>query len=86
MYDILTQEEGNGRVKRTISDSALKKMKATTRKAWSVRVFRWMDLMPGEIKGGNMTKKHAKEELKKWIKHVIPMGPAPDRRPETEKG
>ena len=73
LYDILTKEEGDGRVKRTISDSALKKMKATTRKAWSVRVLRWMELMPGEIKGGDMTKKHAKEELKKWIKHVIPV-------------
>ena len=73
LYKLLTQEEGDGRVRRRISDSALKKMKATTRKAWSVRVLRWMELMPGEIKEMDMTRKHAKKELKKWIKHVIPV-------------
>ena len=46
-------------------------MKATTKKSWSVRVIRWLELLPWEIKEADMTKKPAREKLKKWIKHVI---------------
>lgn len=60
-------------MRRTITDGGLKKLKATTRKAWSVRVLRWLELMPGDIKEADMTKKAVKEELKKWIRHVIPV-------------
>ena len=31
-------------MRRTITDGGLKKLKATTRKAWSVRVLRWLEL------------------------------------------
>ena len=48
-------------------------MKATTKKAWSVKVLRWLELIPGEVQNGDMTKRKGKERLKKWIKHVIPV-------------
>ena len=73
LYELLTEEEGGERVKKRIMDNQLKKMKATTKKAWSVRVLRWLELMPGEVQNGDMTKRKGKEGLKKWIKHVIPV-------------
>ena len=73
LYEILTGKEGESRVCRRITERGLKKMKATTRKAWSVRVLRWLELMPVVIKEGDMTKKPQKENLKRWIKHTIPV-------------
>ena len=73
LYETLTKEEDGNRVRRTITDRNLKKMKATSKKAWSVRVLRWLELMPEQIKQGDMTKRKIKEELKLWIKHTIPV-------------
>ena len=41
LYQILTENDGEERVCRIITERGLRKMKATTRKAWSVRVLRW---------------------------------------------
>ena len=73
LYEILTEEAGGDRVRRRITDNSLKKMKATTRKAWSVRVLRWLELIPEHIKQEDMTKRTGREELKRWIKHTIPV-------------
>ena len=73
LYETLTEENGGEREIRTITDRGLKKMKATTRKAWSVRVLRWFKLIPWDIKEGDIKKKATKEKLKRWIKHVIPV-------------
>ena len=73
LFEILTVEEGGEKVRRIITDRGLKKMKATTKKAWSVRVLRWLELIPAEIKEGDISKKPVREALKSWIKHTIPV-------------
>ena len=52
--------------------SCLKKIAKHFRKNPSETLV-WLELMPGRIKEGDMSKKPAKEELKKWIKHTIPV-------------
>ena len=73
LYETLTEEYGGNRVRRTITDKNLKKIKATTRNTWSVRVLRWLELIPEQTRQGDMTKRKTKEELKRWIKHTIPV-------------
>ena len=40
LYEIITEKDGERRVFRRITERGLKNMKATTKKAWSVRVLR----------------------------------------------
>ena len=73
LYETLTDEIEGDRVRRVITDRSLKKMKATTKKSWSVRVLRWLELMPEQTRQGDMTKRRGKEDMKRWIKHTIPV-------------
>ena len=56
-----------------LDEKAVMKMKASTRKAWSIRSLRWMAQMPQELLVKDISLLSTKKELKKWIKGTVPV-------------
>ena len=59
------------RIRKVLDDKKVRKMKASTRKAWSVRSLRWMTQMPEELVGKDIALHSTKTELKKWIRGSV---------------
>ena len=48
-------------------------MKASTKKAWSIRSLRWMAQMPEELIEKDVKLKSTKKELKEWVRGAVPV-------------
>ena len=59
------------RIRKVLDEKKVRKMKASTRKAWSVRSLRWMAQMPEELVGKDIALHSTKTELKKWIRGSV---------------
>ena len=73
LHDILTEEIEGVRSRKVVEENRFKKLLLTTRRAWSYRSLRWLDQLPESIRNMDMTKKSSKNELKKWIRHHVPV-------------
>ena len=50
-----------------------RKLKETTRKAWSIRSLRWLELLPDCLRMKDISIKSIQTELKACVKHNIPV-------------
>ena len=73
LYNILTEEKNGTRVRKVVNEKKFVKLKATTRKAWSLRSLRWMEQMPEVLRMKNVRLKATQSELKQWVKHHVPV-------------
>ena len=73
LYTILTEERQGVRARKLVNEKKFRKLKATTRKAWSWRSLRWLEQMPESLQSSNIAQKAVKRELKAWVKHHVPV-------------
>ena len=73
LYDLLTEEKNQTRMVKVINENKFKKLKATTRKAWSYRSLRWLEQMPDGLRRKDVNLKATKIELKEWVIHHVPV-------------
>ena len=73
LYSVLTEEQNGSRVRKVVNEKKFVKMKATTRKAWSLRSLRWMEQLPEGLRMKDARLKTTQTELKQWIKHHVPV-------------
>ena len=73
LYKTLVEEIRGELTRKVLDEKKVSKMKASTKKAWSIRSLRWMAQMPEELIEKNIALKSTKEELKKWIRATVPV-------------
>ena len=73
LFILLTEENNDTRVRKVTNENKFVRLKATTRKAWSYRSLRWLEQMPEGLRRKDFKLKSTKTELKKWVKHHIPI-------------
>ena len=73
LYKTLTEEVQGERKRKELDEKTVMKMKASTRKAWSIRSLRWMAHMPQELLLKDVSLQSTKQELKKWIRGSVPV-------------
>ena len=75
LYDTLTEQRGGVRVWKKVKESKFKgrKLLLTTKKSWSIRSLRWLEQMPQDLRSNDTTLRSTKTELKRWVKHHIPV-------------
>ena len=73
LHDTLTKEVQGERIRKELDEKNVMKMKASTRKAWSVRSLRWMAQMPKDLLVKDVALQSTKKELKKWIRESVPV-------------
>ena len=73
LYKTLVEEVGEEWKIKVLDEKRVSKMKASTKKAWSIRSLRWMAQMPDKLIKKNIKLKSSKEELKKWIRETVPV-------------
>ena len=73
LYETLTEEVRGERKRKILDEKKVLKMKASTKKAWSVRSLRWMAQMPEGLIEKDITLKSTMKELKEWIRGSIPV-------------
>ena len=72
LYESLTHIKDGQRVRRVFSEDDIKQLKLSTRKAWSTRALRWLEMMPASMLEKDFNFKSSKKALKAWIKHRVP--------------
>lgn len=72
LYESLTHIKDGQRVRRVFSEDDIKKLKLSTRKAWSTRALRWLEMKPASMLEMDLSFKSSKKALKAWIKHRVP--------------
>ena len=73
LYRTLTEELTGEMKRKVLNEKKVLKMKASTRKAWSIRCLRWMEHMPEALINKDVKLKGTKKELKEWIRKSIPV-------------
>ena len=73
LHNTLTEEVGDERIRKVLDENKVMKLKASTRKAWSIRSLRWMAQMPEELIKKDIGLQSTKTELKKWIRGRVPV-------------
>ena len=73
LYQILTEDKDGLRSRKVIDEDRFKRLKATTRKAWSLRSLRWLQKMTETLRSSDVTQKSTKTALKDWVKHHVPV-------------
>ena len=73
LYDILTEEWEGERRRRIVTENRFKRLKSTTKKAWSYRSLRWLEQMPESLITMDVTQKVTKTQLKAWVRHHVPV-------------
>ena len=75
LYDTLTEQIDGVKVRKTVQENRFKgrKLLLTTKKSWSNRSLRWLEQMPEALRRCDVTLKSSKTELKRWVKHHIPV-------------
>jgi hypothetical protein len=53
---------------------SLNNMSKTQSRTWQIRAQRWLQIIPEEFKGMDVTKIGGKKKLKKWVLENIPQG------------
>ena len=71
LFEAITEVKEGRRVRKVMTEEALKRLKLSSRKSWSVRVIRWMAMMRPEMLTMDTTTKQSKEQLKLFIKHTV---------------
>ena len=56
-----------------MNEKKFKKLKATTRKAWSYRSLGWLEQLPEALRRQDVKLKATQKELKQWVKHHVPV-------------
>ena len=72
LYEILTSMKSGQRVRKELSEDNIKRLKLSTRKAWSTRALRWIGMMPTSLLEMDFNFKSSNKALKTWIKHRVP--------------
>ena len=72
LYESLTHIQNGLRVRKVWTVEELMRLNLSTRKAWSTRALRWIDMMPAYMLDMDISLKSSKEKLKAWIKHRVP--------------
>ena len=73
LYRTLTEEVTGEMRRKVLNEKKVLKMKASTRKSWSIRCLRWMEHMPEALINKDVKLKGTKKELKEWIRKSIPV-------------
>ena len=73
LYMCLTELNDGQRERKIFDEGKFMKLKQTTRKAWSSRALRWINMMPDELLDMDLKLRASKQELKNWIKHRVPV-------------
>ena len=73
LYQTLTEEVTGESIRKVLNEKKVCKMKASKRKAWSIRCLRWMVQMPEELLRKDVSLKSTKKELKEWVRKTIPV-------------
>ena len=73
LYSLLTEEKDGIKVRRVVNEKKFKKLKATTRKAWSYRSLRWLEQLPEVLRRRDVKLKATQKELRQWVKHHVPV-------------
>ena len=72
LYETLTHIQNGQRARKVWTEENLMRLNLSTRKAWSTRSLRWMNMMPNNMLEMDLSLKSSKEHLKAWIKHRVP--------------
>ena len=72
LYKSLTHIQDGQRVRQVWKEVDLMKLNLSTRKAWSTRALRWIEMMPDSMKQLDLSYKSSRQALKGWIKHRVP--------------
>ena len=72
LYKSLTHIQDGQRVRKVWKEVDLMKLNLSTRKAWSTRALRWIEMMPDSMKQLDLSYKSSRQALKGWIKHRVP--------------
>ena len=75
LYDTLTEKRDGVRARKIVKESKFKgrRLLLTTKKSWSNRSLRWLAQMPPDLISNDITLRSTKTELKRWVKHHIPV-------------
>ena len=73
LYESLTHLQDGQRVRKVFTEENINRLKLSTRKAWSVRALRWLEMMPASMLNMDLKQKSSKKILKTWIKHRVPV-------------
>ena len=73
LHETLTEEVRGERTRKVLDEKKVMKLKASTKKAWSIRSLRWMAQMPEELVVKDISLQSTKKELKKWIRGSVPV-------------
>ena len=72
LYESLTHVQDGQRVRKIWKQEDLMRLNLSTRKAWSTRALRWIEMMPASMLVMDLSFKSSKQSLKAWIKHRVP--------------
>ena len=73
LYECLTEISDGHRKRKVLDEDRFMRQKQTSRKSWSSRALRWINMMPEELIDMDQTLKASKQKLKEWIKHRVPV-------------
>ena len=73
LYECLTEISDGQRKRKVLDEDRFMRQKQTSRKSWSSRALRWINMMPEELIDMDQTLKASKQKLKEWIKHRVPV-------------
>ena len=73
LYQCLTETKDGQRKRKIIDEEKFMRLKQTTRKAWSSRALRWINMMSEDLINIDLKLKASKLKLKEWIRHRVPV-------------
>ena len=73
LYECLTEVKDGHRKRKVFDEERFMRLKQTTRKGWSSRALRWINMMPEDMMNMDLNLKISKLKLKEWIKHRVPV-------------
>ena len=71
LYHCLTEIKDGLSERKVLEENKFMRMKQTTRKSWSSRALRWINVMDKDMIDMDMKLRASKLKLKEWIKHCV---------------